>query len=39
MQKTADSDLQVNSYAENTYVDSDRQVYINPGGNSVNSTN
>lgn len=34
-QITADGELQVNGYAENTYVDSGGQVYINAGNNGV----
>ncbi|EAV7067881.1 hypothetical protein FBQ62_15275 [Salmonella enterica] len=34
-QITADGDLQVNGYAENTYVDSGGQVYVNAGNNGV----
>lgn len=32
---TDDGDLQVNGYAENTYVDSSGQVYVNAGNNGV----
>lgn len=34
-QITAGGDLQVNGYAENTYVDSGGQVYVNAGNNGV----
>lgn len=38
-QITADGDLQVNGYAENTYVDSGGQVYVNAGNNGVEDPN